>query len=142
LRDLQQKMQFTTLFISHDLGVVRHVCDRVLVMYRGVIVESGSSETIFRNPLHPYTQELVAAIPVPDPGRQRSRFMSATPIEVVDRPSTRGCRFADRCPYARDRCREDEPQLVAGANGNAVACHFWDALGAPRRGTHASTITG
>jgi peptide/nickel transport system ATP-binding protein len=142
LRDLQQKMQFTTLFISHDLGVVRHVCDRVLVMYRGVIVESGSSETIFRNPLHPYTQELVGAIPVPDPRRQRGRFMSAAPIEVVDRPSTRGCRFADRCLYARDRCREDEPQLVAGANGNAVACHFWDALGAPRQVTQDSPMAG
>ena len=132
LRDLQQKMQFTNLFISHDLGVVRHICDRVLVMYRGVIVESGSSETIFRNPLHPYTQELVASIPVPDPQRQRTRFMSAEPFEVVDGPATMGCRFADRCLYARDRCREVEPQLVGAANDSAVACHFWDKLGAPR----------
>jgi oligopeptide/dipeptide ABC transporter ATP-binding protein len=135
LRDLQQKMQFTTLFISHDLGVVRHVCDRVLVMYRGVILESGSAETIFRTPLHPYTQELVAAIPVPDPQRQRGRFMAAAPIEVVDRPLTQGCRFADRCLYARQRCMVEEPQLVDAAIGNAVACHFWDALGAPRRET-------
>lgn len=142
LRDLQQQMQFTNLFISHDLGVVRHVCDRVLVMYRGVIVESGSSETIFRNPLHPYTQELVAAIPVPDPQRQRSRFKSAPPIEVADRLSTSGCRFADRCLFARDRCREDEPQLVAASNGSAVACHFWDALGAPRRGAGDSDVAG
>lgn len=133
LRELQETLQFTILFISHDLGVIRHVCDRVLVMYRGVIVESGSVETIFRKPLHPYTQELLASIPVPDPRQQRSRFMSARPIEVAKETSTKGCRFVDRCLYRRSTCRDVEPQLAAVGNGAEVACHFWDDLGAPRR---------
>jgi oligopeptide/dipeptide ABC transporter ATP-binding protein len=133
LRDLQHRMQFTSLFISHDLGVVRQVCDRVLVMYRGVIVEAGSSERVFNHPLHPYTQELLAAIPVPDPQRQRARFLSAPAIEATETTGTKGCRFADRCLYARELCREEEPALIKVANGASVACHFWDALGDPRR---------
>jgi oligopeptide/dipeptide ABC transporter ATP-binding protein len=132
LRDLQQKMQFTSLFISHDLGVVRQVCDRVLVMYRGVIVEAGSAEQIFNHPLHPYTQELLAAIPVPDPHRQRSKFLSSPAIEVDEVTGQTGCRFADRCVYARDLCREVEPPLIQVPNAASVACHFWDSLGEPR----------
>lgn len=130
-------MQFTSLFISYDLGVVRHVCDR------GVIVESGNSETIFRNPLHPYTQELVAAIPVPDPQRQRTRFMSAGRIEVVDRPATKGCRFADRCLYARavgvERLSRSssEPQTTALSPANSGT-----RSAPPRRAAQDSPVVG
>ena len=132
LRQLQETLQFTILFISHDLGVIRHICDRVLVMYRGVIVESGSVEEIFKRPLHPYTRELLASIPVPDPKLQRSRFMSVRPMEVAQQTASKGCRFVDRCLYSRSKCWETEPQLDRAGGGAAVACHFWDDLGTPR----------
>jgi oligopeptide transport system ATP-binding protein len=123
LMDLRERKGLTYLFISHDLGVVRRIADRVCVMFLGKIVESGSVAEVYGSPRHPYSMFLVAAAPLPDP---RARF---TPKKVLkgEMPSPTnppsGCRFHTRCPYARPLCAEAEPKL-ASAEGRAVACHF------------------
>ena len=134
LDDLRARTGFASLFISHDLKVVRQMADRVAVMYLGRIVEEGPPEAVFRDPLHPYARALVAAIPVP--GRRRARTqLRGDPPNPVDRPA--GCAFRDRCPLAMPRCADEEPVLRA-EGGRAVACHLTGAGAPPRAGAGAS----
>ena len=121
LMDLQQKLGLTYVFIAHDLSVVRHISDRVGVMYLGRIVESAPVDELFNAPQHPYTKALLSAVPVPDPAkeRERQRIVLAGDVPSPDREYA-GCRFADRCPIAEDRCRDADPQLAGGAH--QVAC--------------------
>lgn len=123
LRDLQRKLDMTYLYISHDLSTVRHICHRVAVMYLGNFVEIADTDDLFDSPLHPYTQALIAAIPVPDP-EVAKKGRSALPGEVpspINPP--KGCRFEPRCIYAKEyRCIEKNPQLIDVGNGHLVAC--------------------
>lgn len=123
LQDLQKKFRFSYLFISHDLSVVYHISDRVLVMYLGKIVEAATYKEIYREPLHPYTQLLMNSNPVLD--SQDARKASSEIGEVSQRSkSTVGCSFSDRCPMVTDVCRKEEPNLVSRGDQHAVACHL------------------
>ena len=129
LRDLQQEFDLTYLFISHDLSVVEHICDRVAVMYVGQIVELGPTDDLFMNPQHPYTEVLLSAVPVPDP-RMRNRRARIKPEGVVADPVNppNGCYFHPRCRYARERCAQDTPALREITPGHYAACHFSEEL--------------
>jgi oligopeptide transport system ATP-binding protein len=125
LDDLQDELALTYVFIAHDLGVVRHISDRIAVMYLGKIVEISPSEELYRRPIHPYTEALLSAVPVPDPDlsarRKQIVLEGDVPSPVAPPP---GCRFHPRCRYATDICRQDEPPLVPhGADGHMAACH-------------------
>jgi oligopeptide/dipeptide ABC transporter ATP-binding protein len=123
MQDLQREFGLTFLFISHDLAVVRHICDVVAVMYLGKIVEIAAKTSLYKQPLHPYTQALLAAIPIPRPGRRRAAaIISGDVASPIDPPS--GCRFHTRCPLVEDICRRVEPRLEARAPGHRVACHL------------------
>ncbi|WP_084614545.1 ABC transporter ATP-binding protein [Nakamurella lactea] len=123
LRRLQSDLGIAFLFISHDLSVVRHLCDRVAVMYLGEIVEIGDQEQIFTNPLHPYTQALLSAVPIPDPDAKRERIVLKGDLpSPVDPPA--GCRFAGRCHRAQDICDVEAPVLKIRTGAQPVACHF------------------
>ncbi|MGB9713861.1 MAG: ABC transporter ATP-binding protein [Candidatus Bathyarchaeales archaeon] len=121
--DLKRELQLTYLFITHDLAVAKYISDRIAIMYLGKIVEMGEKEEIFSNPLHPYTQALLSAIPVPNPERKRKKIElrgevpSAIKIPV-------GCRFHPRCPFAEKICKEKEPELIAATSGHFVSCHL------------------
>ncbi len=121
--ELRHVLGLTYLFISHDLGVVQHISDRICVMYLGKLVETGPVEAIFDAPLHPYTQALLSAISVPDPSIRRRRIVlqGAVPSPVDPPP---GCRFHTRCPLAEARCRVEMPELRPIAEGRMVACHL------------------
>jgi oligopeptide/dipeptide ABC transporter ATP-binding protein len=121
LQDLQEQLGLTYLFISHGLSVVEHISTRVGIMYLGKLVEMASSEEIFRNPLHPYTQALFSAIPLADPDARRERVLLAGDIPTPVNPPS-GCRFRTRCPVAEPRCAEDDPDLVEVAPDHFVAC--------------------
>lgn len=125
IKDLQRELGLTVLFISHDLGVIRHVSDRIGVMYLGRLVELAPAEAFYEAPLHPYSEALLSAIPVPDPDARLTRkeivLEGDVPNPIAPPP---GCRFHTRCPYARDICATLDPQLVAHGRGRAVACHF------------------
>jgi peptide/nickel transport system ATP-binding protein len=125
MTDLQERFHLTYLFIAHDLAVVRHVCDRIVVLYLGRVMEIAAADALFRSPRHPYTQTLIAAVPVPNPKLERGRRsvpMKGEPPSPINPP--KGCRFVTRCPMAQAICGEVEPELCANDHGGVVACHF------------------
>lgn len=123
LEDLQKEFGLTYLFIAHGLNVVKHVSDRVGVMYLGKLVELTSSEELFKNPQHPYTEALLSAIPDPDPNRRRQRIVLQGDVPSPVNPPS-GCRFHTRCPYVMDVCRVEEPAFIETKSGHYVACHL------------------
>ncbi|RLF99516.1 MAG: ABC transporter ATP-binding protein [Thaumarchaeota archaeon] len=123
-KELQRNMGLTYLFISHDLSMIEAISDRVAVMYLGKIVEIADPRELFNNPLHPYTQALFSAIPIPDPEVKRERIiLGGEPPSPANPPS--GCRFHPRCRYARDICSKQEPALIEVKPGHYVACHLY-----------------
>jgi peptide/nickel transport system ATP-binding protein len=124
LDDLQDDFKLTYLFVAHDLSVVRHVSDRIAVMYLGKLMEVSPAEELYTKPIHPYTSALLSAIPIPDPRENRRReriVVSGEPPNPINPPS--GCVFHPRCPRATDVCRQIEPPLVRYPNGHLAACH-------------------
>ena len=129
LRRLQEQLSLTYLFISHDLGVVQHMCDDIAVMYMGKIVEQGDRVSLFHNPKHPYTQALLSSVPSANPYRkdhERRAIISGDPPNPINLPP--GCRFASRCPLVEERCRVDMPSLEVVTKFHRVACHLVDKV--------------
>ena len=130
MQDLQDELRLTYLFISHDLSVVQYICHRVAVMYVGKIVEVASTEDLFTQPKHPYTQALLSSVPVPNPEIQsRGMVLEGEVADPANPPS--GCYFHPRCPFAKDICREQEPPLVEVSPGRYASCHFADEIELP-----------
>jgi oligopeptide/dipeptide ABC transporter ATP-binding protein len=125
LQELQQEYGLTYLFIAHDLSVVKHISDRVAVMYLGKIVEMTSKVDIYDNPLHPYTQSLLSAIPIPDPTINKERIVLEGDVPSPINPPS-GCRFHPRCPHVMEICRGEDPEFKVYGDNHYVACHFLD----------------
>ena len=122
MRNMQQKKNLTYLFISHDLSVVRHISDRIAVMYLGSVVEVAEKAQLYSNPMHPYTKALLSAIPLPDVKKKRQRIILEGDVPSAYNPPS-GCKFRTRCPYATDRCRQEAPVLQEVEKGHKAACH-------------------
>ncbi|MFZ4453345.1 ABC transporter ATP-binding protein [Salibacterium aidingense] len=135
LKQLQREYHLTYLFIAHDLGVVRHISDRVAVMYLGNIVEIGEKQEIFDNPKHPYTKSLLSAIPVPEPDRKQERIVLKGDVpSPIDPPS--GCRFHTRCPFATEKCKNEVPKLrktETMTGTHQAACHYIEDIESGRK---------
>jgi oligopeptide transport system ATP-binding protein len=144
LDDLQDDLGLTYIFIAHDLGVVRHVSDRIAVMYLGKIVEISPAEELYEHPVHPYTEALLSAVPVPDPdlSAQRQQIVLEGDVPSPISPPS-GCRFHPRCRYATDICKTEEPQLtLRGSVGHLAACHHPLSTGALPPESAAAAVTG
>jgi peptide/nickel transport system ATP-binding protein/oligopeptide transport system ATP-binding protein len=142
LQDLQDRLGLSYIIIAHDLTVVKHISDRVAVMYLGKIVELADTRTLFKAPRHPYTRALLSAIPLPDPApRERVQILQGDVPNPANPPP--GCRLQTRCPYVRERCRSDAPALADDGSGHATACHFWTELPSaePLLAAHARVAT-
>ncbi len=124
MKELQRRFKLTYLFISHDLSVIRHMCDRVMVMYLGKLVEVSEANELFSNPYHPYTEALISSVPIPDPTVHRKRIIlpGSVPTPINPPPN---CRFSPRCVYATEKCSKMEPSLIEVKNGHFVACHHY-----------------
>jgi oligopeptide transport system ATP-binding protein len=131
LQDLQARFGLSYLFIAHDLAVVKHIADRVAVMYLGRIVEIGDKRTVYDDPRHPYTQALLSAAPRPDPTAARERIILQGDVPSPMRPPP-GCAFHTRCPHARERCAVEPPPLRPVGTGRLAACHFAEEIDPPR----------
>lgn len=127
LQDLQRDMRLTYLFVAHDLSVVRHISDRVAVMYVGKVVEIAETNAIMQHPRHPYTESLLSAVPRPDPHRTSQRILMEGEVPDPSQPPA-GCIFHTRCRYREPRCEEEEPDLLEYAPGHRVRCHFAHTL--------------
>ena len=124
LEDLQDELGLTYIMIAHDLSVIRHIADRIAVMYLGKIVEMAARDELYENPLHPYTRALLSAVPIPDPARKRQRMILTGDVPSPIKPPA-GCRFHPRCPQRFDPCDRAAPETVSMANGHEVACHLY-----------------
>lgn len=123
LLGLQKRLQTAFLYITHDIAISRHICDRIAVMYLGKIVEKGSTDDVIQKPLHPYTEALIAAVPVPDPTARRIEVVIKGEVPSAINPPP-GCRFHTRCPHATEICRKKEPPLLKIEKNRYVACHL------------------
>lgn len=121
--ELKEEFDLTYLFVTHDLATAKYICDRIAVMYLGIIVEVGDTDEVFRNPAHPYTEALLSAVPIPDPKARRKHKIPRGEIPSAVSPPP-GCRFHTRCPIAEDICREVVPEMTEVKRGHRVACHM------------------
>ncbi|WP_099865529.1 ABC transporter ATP-binding protein [Pararhizobium haloflavum] len=130
VEDLKAELGLTLIIIAHDLAVIRHMSDRIAVMYLGEVVELAETDALYAEPLHPYTQALMQAIPKPDPAARVTREPLSGDIPSPANPPS-GCRFHTRCPHAADRCTQEKPMLEDAGGGRRVACHYWRELPRP-----------
>jgi oligopeptide/dipeptide ABC transporter ATP-binding protein len=140
LEELKEKLGLTLVIVAHDLAVVRHMSDRVAVMYLGETVEIADVDALYETPLHPYTQALLEAVPAVTPSTRRKRELLTSDVPSPTAPPS-GCRFHTRCPHARPACSQSSPALETVQDGRQVACHFWRDIAAAGASPLASQLT-